>query len=145
MSMKIRVKRFDKSLSLPEYKTPGSACMDLVSRQEIVIEPKQIGYIPLNIAIEPPENCWVLLAARSSLHKLGLLPANGIGIGDSDFKGDNDEYKLIVYNFTDTEVRVERGTRVAQILLVNYEKIEMEETDTLDNEDRGGIGSTGLK
>ncbi len=119
--------------------------MDLVSRQEIVIEPKQIGYIPLNIAIEPPENCWVLLAARSSLHKLGLLPANGIGIGDSDFKGDNDEYKLIVYNFTDTEVRVERGTRVAQILLVNYEKIEMEETDTLDNEDRGGIGSTGLK
>ncbi len=145
MSMKIKVKRFDKSLPLPEYKTRGSACMDLVAGQDTTIAPRQIGYIPLNVAIEPPVNCWVLLAARSSLHKIGLLPANGIGIGDSDFKGDNDEYKLIVYNFTDSTVSVEKGTRVAQILLVNYEKIEIEETDTLNNSDRGGIGSTGLK
>lgn len=145
MQMKIKVKRFDKSLPLPEYKTPGSSCMDLVAGQDVTIASKQIGYIPLNVAIEPPENCWVLLAARSSLHKIGLLPANGIGIGDSDFKGDNDEYKLIVYNFTDSAVSVEKGTRVAQILLVNYEKIEIEETDTLNNSDRGGIGSTGLK
>lgn len=119
--------------------------MDLYAREKVTIQPQELGYIPLNIAIEVPENCWALLAARSSTHKLGLIPANGIGIGDSDFKGDSDEYKLIVYNFKKEPVIVEKGTRVAQISVVNYERMELEEVDTLANKDRGGIGSTGTK
>jgi len=110
-----------------------------------VCTPGELGYIPLNVAVEVPETCWVLLAARSSTHKLGLIPANGIGIGDSDFNGDNDEYKLIVYNVKKDPVTVEKGTRVAQISVVNYEKVELEEVDSLGNADRGGIGSTGSK
>ena len=132
--MKIKIKRFDKSIPLPEYKTKGAACVDLYAREDVTIPP-----------VEVPEACWVLLAARSSTHKLGLIPANGIGIGDSDFNGDNDEYKLIVYNVKKDPVTVEKGTRVAQISVVNYEKVELEEVDSLGNADRGGIGSTGSK
>ncbi|KKS30532.1 hypothetical protein A2380_01600 [candidate division WWE3 bacterium RIFOXYB1_FULL_43_24] len=143
--MKIKIKRFDKSIPLPEYKTKGAACVDLYAREDVTIPPGELGYIPLNVAVEVPETCWVLLAARSSTHKLGLIPANGIGIGDSDFNGDNDEYKLIVYNVKKDPVTVEKGTRVAQISVVNYEKVELEEVDSLGNADRGGIGSTGSK
>jgi dUTP pyrophosphatase len=85
------------------------------------------------------------MAARSSTHKLGLIPANGIGIGDEDFCGDNDEYSFLVYNVTDSDVLVEKGFRIAQLMVLNVERIEFEEVDVLGNKDRGGIGSTGLK
>jgi len=142
--MKIKIKRFDKSLPLPSYKTPGAACLDMYSRETVTIEPQTLGYIPLNVALEIPEGSWVMLAARSSTHKLGLMPANGIGIGDHDFSGDNDEYKLIVYNILKTPVTIEKGSRVAQIMVVNYERVELEDVDQLTNPNRGGLGTTGI-
>ncbi len=143
-NMKIKIKRFDKTLPLPDYKTKGAACMDVYARENVTIQSKELGYIPLNIALEIPKDYWIMLTARSSTHKLGLIPANGIGIGDSDFSGDNDEYKLIVYNYTNQSVTVEKGSRVAQIMAVKYKKAELEEVDKLGNPDRGGLGSTGL-
>ncbi len=118
--------------------------MDACARETTIINPHEFGYIPLNIALEIPDNAWVLLAVRSSTHKLGLIPANGIGIGDSDFNGDHDEYKLIVFNVRNIPVTVEKGSRIAQFMVGNYEKIELEEVDRLNNENRGGIGSTGF-
>ena len=144
MSIKVKIKRFDKSLPLPAYKTEGAACTDVYAREEVIIEPNSIGYIPLNIALEIPKGYWVLLAARGSTHKLGLIPANGIGIGDWDFKGDNDEYKLVVYNFSKSQVKIEKGIRVAQFTLIKNERIDFEEVDRLDNPDRTGFGSTGV-
>jgi len=141
--MKVKIKRFDKSIPLPSYKTEGAVCMDAAAREDVTIQPEELGYIPLNIALEIPKNHWVMLAARSSTHKLGLIPANGIGIGDGDFCGDNDEYKLIVYNYTKSPVTVTKGTRVAQFMVVKYERAELEECDSLGNTDRGGLGSTG--
>lgn len=143
--MKIRIKRFDKKVPLPSYKTDGAACMDLYSRGEIAIPSQEIGYIPLNIAIEIPKGYWAMIVARSSTHKMGLWLANGIGIGDSDFNGDNDEYKLAVFNFTKKAITIENGTRIAQMMIIPYEKIEIEEVKKLDNPDRGGFGSTGSK
>jgi dUTP pyrophosphatase len=143
--MKVKIKRFDKSLPLPEYKTDGAACVDLYSRLDVKILPHSFGKIPVNIAVEIPKGCFVLMAARSSTHKLGLIPANGIAIGDEDYCGDNDEYSFLVYNVTDSEVLVERGSRVAQLMVLNIERIEFQEVDVLGNKDRGGIGSTGLK
>ena len=142
--MKIKLKRFDRSLPLPEYKTEGAACVDLYSRLDIIIPPLSFGRIPVNIALEIPSNCFVLMAARSSTHKLGLIPANGIGIGDQDYCGDNDEYSFLVYNVTNNDVLVEKGYRIAQLMVLNIERIEIEEVENLGNKDRGGIGSTGL-
>jgi len=143
--MRIKIKRFDKSIPLPEYKTSGAAAVDLYAREEITISPRSIGYVPLNIAIELPESHWALVSARSSLHKKGLMLANGIGVGDSDYAGDNDEYKAALYNFTDQEVVVEKGERIVQMIILEREKIELIEVDHLGNPDRGGFGSTGQK
>ena len=99
--MRIRVKRFDKDLPLPEYKTKGAAAFDFLARTEMTIAPKSIAYIPMNVAIEVPEGHTLLIAPRSSTHKKGLLMANSIGIGDPDFRGDKDEYRAAYYNYTD--------------------------------------------
>lgn len=143
--VKVKIKRFDKTLPIPEYKTTGAAAIDLAAREDMAIAPKEIGYIPLNIAILIPAGCVGILAARSSTHKIGLMAANGIGIIDSDYSGNNDEVLFAAYNFTDKEVKVEKGTRVAQYMLVNFSKMEIEEVESLDSPDRGGFGSTGKK
>lgn len=143
--MKILIKRFDKSLPLPEYKTKGAACLDLYSRTEVSIDPHQVGLIPLNIALKIPQDCWVMIAARGSTHKLGILPVHGIGIGDWDYCGDNDEYLFPALNFTDNIVTIEKGTRVGQMMIQKIETVELEEVDHLDFPNRGGFGTTGSK
>ncbi len=141
--MKLKVKRFDKNLPLPEYKTDKAAALDLYARVDTTIFPHKVGYVPLNIALELPQNHWALLAARSSLHKKGLMMANGIGVGDEDFCGDNDEYQSVLFNFTDQEVMVKKGERIVQLIILSRERVEIEEMVELGNKDRGGIGSTG--
>lgn len=143
--MKVKVKRFDKNLPLPEHKTLGAAGMDVMARETTVIEKGKIGYIPLNFAIKIPQGYFLLLAARGSTHKLGIMPANAIGIGDSDFCGDGDEYKLAALNITDHDVTIEKGTRVAQILLIKFEHMDLQEIEKLNGPDRGGFGTTGHK
>lgn len=141
--MKVKIKRFDTSIPLPSYQSKGAACVDLYARVETQIEPKSIGYIPLNIALEIPSGYWVKIAARSSTHKQGLMPAHGHGIGDSDFCGDNDEYHFPVYNFTDEPVVIAKAQRIGQMMILRHEPIEFEEVDILAQPDRGKFGSTG--
>jgi len=143
--MKIKIKRFDTSLPMPEYKTAGAAAFDLYARVETAIEPGKVGKVPLNIAIDIPEAYWALVAARSSLHKKGLSMANGIGVGDSDYCGDNDEYQAALLNFSDQPVTIEKGERIVQMLILPRQKVSLEEVEHLGNPDRGGFGSTGLK
>lgn len=142
---KIKIKRFDKELPLPEYKTSGAAGFDMIARETIIIEPNMVGYVPLNIAVGTPKNHFLILAARGSTHKLGLLPIHGIGIGDSDFRGDGDEYKMPLLNYTRKPVTVERGTRIAQGLFVKFVKANWQEVDKMKDKTRGGFGSTGKK
>jgi dUTP pyrophosphatase len=141
--MKVKIKRFDQELPLPEYKTEGAAAFDLYSRKTMTIEPQSIAYIPLNIAIQLPEDYWALLAARSSLHKKGLMLANGIGVGDYDYRGDEDEYKAAVFNFRSEPVTVERSQRIVQMIILPREQAEFEELAEFETENRGGFGSTG--
>ena len=143
--MKVRIKRFDKSVPLPKYHTEGAACFDLAARETVRIMPGEIGYVPLNIAVETPKDHFLLLAARSSMHKRGLMLANGVGIGDSDFVGDDDEYRAVCLNFTEGPVVVEKGDRIAQGMFVSIKKADWEEVDALGNKTRGGLGSTGRK
>lgn len=141
--MKIRIKRFDKTIPLPEYKTAGAAGFDLSAGEMVTIPARQVGYVPLNIALQLPQDCWLLLSARSSLHKSGVILANGIGVGDPDFSGDGDEYQAALFNFTDKEVTIEKGQRIVQAIIVSRHQAELEEVNHLGNPDRGGFGSTG--
>lgn len=141
--MQLSIKRFDKTLPLPEYKTSGAAAFDLYARIEMSIPARSIGYVPLNIAIQLPEDHFALMAARSSLHKRSLMMANGIGIGDYDYRGDNDEYRAALYNFSDKEVKIEKGERLVQMIILPRERVEIIEKDQFDEKDRGGFGTTG--
>lgn len=141
--MKVKIKLFDKSLPLPEYKTSGAAAMDLYAREEVQILPHQVLLVPLNIALQLPADYYVQISARSSLHKKGLMLANGIGIGDSDYCGDGDEYLAALYNFSDKPVTVQRGERIVQMIVLKRERIEFEELAKFTDKDRGGFGSTG--
>ncbi len=141
--MNIRIKRFDAALPLPEKKTAGAAAFDLAARYKVVIQSHGVGYIPLNIAVETPAGYFLLIAARSGTHKKGLMLANGIGIIDPDFSGDDDEIQAAYYNFTDRLVTVEKGERIAQGMFVATEGFAWEETDSMNNKTRGGFGTTG--
>ena len=142
--MKVKIKRFDKNLPLPVYKTAGAAALDLASREEMLIKPGEIAHLPLNIALQVPKDNFVLVAARSSLHKRGLSLVNGIGIGDSDYCGSDDEYHAAVFNFSKETVVIKKGERVAQMIVLKREKVEWEEVKNFSKEkNRGGFGSTG--
>jgi len=143
--MRIKIKRFDKSLPLPVHKTIGSAAVDLCSRIDIEIKPKEIAYIPMNVAVEIPKGYFIMLSTRSSTHKMGLMSINGVGVMDQDYCGDNDEYHFAAYNFTDKPVTIEKGTRLCQILLIKCDDFDFDEVDIMNNPSRGGFGTTGVK
>lgn len=143
--MQVRIKRIDKSLALPEYKTDGAVAFDLFARRSLTVLPHGVVRMPLNVALEPPEGFMLMLAARSSLHKKGLMLANGVAIGDRDFCGNEDEYQAALYNFSDKEVAIERGERLVQGIFKRYEKADWQEVDDLENKSRGGFGTTGSK
>lgn len=143
--MKLKIKRLDKSLPLPVHKTAGAVAVDLCSRIDVEIKPKEVIHIPMNVAIKIPDGYFILLAPRSSTHKLGIQGINGVGIMDRDYCGDQDEYNFSVRNFTDSPIRIEKGTRLCQLLLIKCEKFEFEEVDIMDLPSRGGFGTTGVK
>jgi len=118
--------------------------MDCYVREDVTIEPKSIGYAQLNFALEVPPGHFTMLAARSSLHKRGLMMGNGIGVLDEDYCGNDDEFKAILYNFSDQAVEVKRGERVAQIVILPFDRVALTEVDNLEGETRGGLGTTGI-
>ena len=141
--MKVKIKRFDKTLPLPEYKTKGAAAFDLYVREDAVIPPGEVRLVPLNIAIEMPEGFYAQVSPRSSMHRKGLVLANGIGVGDRDYCGDEDEYKAAFLNFFKKEVKVKKGDRLVQMIILPSERAELEEVENLESKNRGGFGSTG--
>jgi deoxyuridine 5'-triphosphate nucleotidohydrolase len=143
--LKVSIKRFDKDLPLPEYKTSVAAVMDLCAREDTTVPARGVALVPLNIALQIPEGCWVLMSARSSLHKRGVMMANGIGVGDYDYRGDGDEYKAALFNFTDEPVTIEKGERIVQMIILERQPVELQEKTAFKTADRGGFGSTGTK
>lgn len=142
-SITVGIKRFDDSLPLPQYHTAGSAGIDLYARIETVIPARGVARVPLNIGLQLPEGTWALLAARSSLSKKGLMLANGIGVGDADYCGDDDEYGAALLNVTDEDVTVARGERIVQLIVMNFDRVELVEKSHFTAPNRGGFGTTG--
>jgi dUTP pyrophosphatase len=145
--MKIKMKLVDPSLPVPTYQTAGSVAFDLYARETVSIKPWTPTIIPANVIIEVPKGYFLMLASRSSTPiKKHLMVANGIGVIDEDYHGDTDEIGVQVLNFSQAEVIVERGERIAQALLVQIAKVvEFEIVDSIKKKSRGGFGSTGSK
>lgn len=142
--MRIKIKRIDTSLPLPQYQTDGSVAFDLYSRENMIVPAKTFAWVPSNLIIETPPGYALIIAARSSLaKKRGLLPTNGIGVIDNDYCGPEDEIRISVYNFTDKDTNIEKGERIAQGMFMQMDKNEWEEVEIIKTKSRGGFGSTG--
>ncbi len=142
--MRVKIKRIDKSLPLPIYETKGSVGFDIMARENISIPPKEISMIPSNLIVEVPEKYMLVVASRSSTpSKKGLTPPHGFGIIDHDYCGPEDEIKVLVYNFTEKDVEIKRGDKIAQGVFVRIDKFEWEEVSEISASSRGGFGSTG--
>jgi len=142
--MKVKIKRIDQSLPLPQYETDGAVGFDILAREDANIAKGTIELIPSNLIVEVPEGYMLVVASRSSTpRKKGLTQPHGFGIIDHDYCGPEDEIKIQVYNFTDEDVLIQKGEKIAQGVFVKIDKFGWEEVDEIKNESRGGFGSTG--
>ena len=143
--VKILVKKFNKNIKLPTYKTSGSSGMDLVAhiKSKINIKPGKIAIIPTGIAIAIPINYEIQIRPRSGLAaKKGISVLNTPGTIDSDYRG---EIKIILINSSKKSFVVKSGDRVAQMILSPVAKGKLKEIKILPRTMRGkgGFGSTG--
>lgn len=144
----MKVKVVNKSgIDLPQYATEFSAGMDVRAAIDapVVLEPLQRAMIPTGLYLQIPEGYEVQVRPRSGLAaKKGITVLNAPGTIDADYRG---EVCVILVNLSNDPFTVERGERVAQLVLAKHEIIEWEETDALEDSARGdgGFGSTGTK
>ena len=115
--VKILVKKFDKNIKLPSYKTSGSSGMDLVAfiKNKITINPGNRAMIPTGISLAIPKNYEIQIRPRSGLtSKKGISVLNTPGTIDSDYRG---EIKIILINLSKKSFVVKPDNRVAQMIL----------------------------
>lgn len=145
LSVKITKLQHAKDLSLPAYATSQSAGMDLLAAifEPTVVKAGEIAIIPTGIAIALPEGFETQIRPRSGLAaKFGITVLNTPGTIDADYRG---EIKVILINHSSSDFVVERGMRIAQMVVARYEHIILEEVQSLEDTSRGakGFGSTG--
>lgn len=144
---KVAFKKLDPRAHIPTYGTEFAAGADLYACMEesVTIAAGETAFIHTGIAIAIPTGLVGLIYARSGLAcKKGLAPANKVGVIDSDYRG---EIMVALHNHSKTDLVVENGERVAQMVLTPYLTGEYEEVSDLDETKRGegGFGSTGVK
>jgi dUTP pyrophosphatase len=144
---KILIKRLSNNIPLPKYETEGSSGMDLTANVNKVIEiqPGKSEIIPTGLALSIPKNYEIQIRPRSGLAaKNQISVLNTPGTIDEDYRG---EIKVILINLGEKKFKIEKGLRIAQMVLCPIIKAELEEVDELDETKRGsgGFGSTGIK
>lgn len=146
LSVKIfRISEEFRDLPLPSYMTDGSAGMDVYAAVSgpMVIEPMSTALIPTNIKIELPAGYEAQLRPRSGLAiRDKIILPNSPGTIDSDYRG---EIRVIMLNLGSEPFTVNRGDRIAQMVISRYDRVKWEEVDSLGSTERGegGFGSTG--
>ena len=143
----ILIKRISQNIPLPKYETSGSSGMDLSANIEssIKIEPGKTSIIPTGLSISIPRNFELQIRPRSGLAaKNQITVLNTPGTIDSDYRG---ELKVILINLSNQSFLVEKGMRIAQMILSPVIKAKIIEVKELKKTDRGsgGFGSTGTK
>ena len=145
--VKILIKKTNKEVITPKYKTDGSSGVDLSAflEKKVVIKPNSSELIPTGLKVAIPEELEIQIRPRSGLaakESIGVL--NSPGTIDSDYRG---ELKIILFNHSNKDFIINNGDRIAQMVLVPILKMEFEEVDSLPNTLRGqgGFGSTGKK
>lgn len=144
----IKIKRLENNpdLPLPKYETTGSAGMDLLAAisEPLIIKPGEVKLIKTGIAIALEIGFEAQVRPRSGLAlKNGITVLNTPGTIDSDYRG---EVCVILINHSQTDFKIERGMRIAQMIIAEYKQAKIVEVENLDETTRGqgGFGSTGV-
>ena len=144
--MKVLITRLDKELPIPSYAKPGDAGADLYSRVDTELKPGERKLIPTGIAIAIPPGYAAFVHPRSGRAiKEGLGMVNAPGTVDAAYRG---ELQVILINHDSAQtIKIERGERIAQLVIQRVEHGEFIEVDELPGSPQGesGFGSTGKK
>jgi dUTP pyrophosphatase len=144
---KIQIKKLSTSVSFPKYETPGSSGMDIAAHIEenIIINPGEKSLISTGLFVAIPIGYEIQIRPRSGLAaKKNITVLNTPGTIDADYRG---EIKVILINLGKEKFTIERGDRIAQMVVCPVIQAELEEVTELSNTERGsgGFGSTGTK
>jgi dUTP pyrophosphatase len=142
--VKLLIKKLQKNIILPEYKTDGSSGMDLMANveQTVKISPGEKKIISTGIMVAIPEQYEIQIRPRSGLAaKNGISVLNTPGTIDSDYRG---EIKIILINLGKDIFEIKKNDRIAQMIVCPIIKVKLEEVESLPETVRGkgGFGST---
>jgi dUTP pyrophosphatase len=149
-NINLLIKRISEEFSdvdLPHYSTEGSSGMDIRAaiQNPVTIHAGKVALVPTNLSVEIPHGYEIQVRPRSGLaakHGIGVL--NSPGTIDSDYRG---EIKIILFNFGESDFIINRGDRIAQLVLAEVIIADVVESENLNNSERGqgGFGHTGTQ
>lgn len=139
--VKIKIKKLVSDAKIPCYAHPGDAGMDIYSCEDLVIKPKHRSLVKTGISMDFPKGYVALVWDKSGIATKGLTAL--AGVIDSGYRG---EYKILLLNVGSKDFKIEKGQKIAQILIQPVIQPKIEEAEELDESSRGkgGFGSTGL-
>ena len=145
-TIKLLVKRLDPEVMLPGYAYAGDAGLDLRANEDVTLAPHERKLIATGLAVAIPEGYAGFVQPRSGMAlKRGLSMANTPGLIDSHYRG---ELKVVAVNLdNENAIHIERGERIAQLVIQKVPVVNLVEVDELDETDRGegGFGSSGAQ
>ena len=142
----VRIRRLPHGhgLDLPAYATAGAAGMDVVAAENVILRPGMRHAVATGFAMAIPTGFEIQVRPRSGLAlKHGIMVPNTPGTVDSDYRG---EVKVILVNLSEDNFAIQRGDRIAQLVLAPVTLTQWDEVEELDETERGedGFGSTGI-
>lgn len=165
----VKIRKLHPDAVIPQYATAGAAAFDLVAVEDVIIAPGETKKVPLGLAFEIPEGYVMIVAMRSGIAlKTKLRQPNGIGVIDSDYRGevammfdninivaswenyvsniDNSGAMYTLNEYPSGTYIIRKGDRVAQAFIQPLPRAEFTVVDTLSETDRGagGFGSSGI-
>lgn len=146
LQLQIQRVRANADLPLPQYQTQGASGLDLRAdiNEELILKPMERVLVPTGLALAIPQGYEGQVRARSGLAlKNGIALVNAPGTIDADYRG---ELKVILINLSKEEFKINRGDRIAQLVIQAVCQPQIHEVESLDNTQRGegGFGSTGI-
>ena len=143
--VKVLIKKLDPQVKIPNYKTAGASGMDLMAfiKEPIKLAPKSSCLVPTGLSVAFSKDYEIQIRPRSGLAaKSNISVLNTPGTIDSDYRG---EIKIILFNHGNNEFVINNNDRVAQMILLPINKMQLEEVENLPDtlRGKGGFGSTG--
>ena len=143
--IELRIRRLDPSVALPSYAYVGDAGLDLQANEDVTLAPLERRLVGTGLSIAIPEGYAGFVQPRSGMAlKRGLSMANTPGLIDAHYRG---ELKVLAVNLDASEpIHIERGERIAQLVIQRVPVVTLVEVDELDETDRGAgsFGSSGV-